>query len=69
MTHVGKPVHDVKDKAQKLKTEPSLPRLMEGGKEGRREGGREREIKKNRASCLTRELCGNQQENCILSEY
>jgi len=43
VTHVGKPVHDVKDKAQKLKTEPSLPRLMEGGKEGRREGGRERE--------------------------
>ena len=47
MTHSGKPVHDVKDKAQKLKTEASLPGLMEGRKEGRREGenGREKERK------------------------
>lgn len=38
VTHIGKPVHDVKDEAQKLKTEASLPGLMEGGKEGRGEG-------------------------------
>ena len=43
MTHSGKPVHDVKDKAQKLKTEASLPGLMEGRREG--EKGREKERK------------------------
>lgn len=66
----GKPVHDGKDKAQKLKTEASLPGLMERWKEGRREERKgERKKEENRASCLTRELCGNQQENSISGEY